>query len=47
LDVLLKIFAELTYFLFYAFFCLGLRHSVFTYLSKKPWLRSQPLCSKK
>jgi hypothetical protein len=35
LNVLLKVFAELANFLFYAFFCFRLRHSVFTYLSNK------------
>jgi hypothetical protein len=35
LNVLLKVFTELPYFLFYTFFCFGLRHSVFTYLSEK------------
>ena len=35
LDVLLKVFAELSYFLLYVFSCFGLRHSVLTYLSAK------------
>jgi len=35
LDVLLKIFAELANFFFYVFSCFSLRHSVFTYLSRK------------
>jgi len=47
LDVLLKIFSELADFLFNVFSCFGLRHSAFTYLSKKSSIRRCPLFHEK
>jgi len=42
LDILLKIFAELAYFLLDALSYFSLRHSVFTYLSQEPFIFGRP-----